>query len=150
MKIVLKALYISNQTHIEVNITEYIPGTLWETKTEFIHSSPKGNWNYLEFTNDEQVSFVKFLDLMVEENIEVLKLKIKLLLEENIQNNFREIVNALSMVDPTFIAPETNPRCHWQNQLLLDICNGSVYYVIATCKNRRRLKRFLNFMLSLT
>lgn len=150
MTIVLKALYIPHQSLIEINTTDYIPGNIWETKTEFVYSNPKGNWKYLEFTTEEQVSFVKFLDVMVEENTDVLKLKIKLLLDENIIDNSREIVNALPVVDPTFIPPETNPRCYWQNQLLKDICQGSVYYVIKTCKNRKRLKKFFTFLLSLS
>lgn len=151
MPIVLKAQYVDHvEPCIEIETSEYIPGTLWGSKWEYVYGFPKGNWEQLEFKKEEQVSFVKFLDVMVDENIDVLKLKIKLLLDENISDNSREIVNAIPIVDPTFIPPETNQRCYWQNQLLKDVCQGSVYYVIKTCKNRRRLKKFFTFLLSLS
>ena len=151
MPIVLKAQYVDhNEPCIEVKTCDCLPGTLWGSKIEYVYGVPKGNWKNIEFTTEEKVSFVTFLDVMVDENIDVLKLKIKLLLDENIFENFREIVNALPIVDRTFIPPETNPRCYWQNQLLKDICQGSVYYVIRTCKNRKRLKKFFTFLLSLS
>lgn len=146
MKIVLKALYIPNQDYIEVNTTDYNEGTMWTTKTEFIYSRPKGNWDYLEFSRENEVSLVNFLDVMVQETMDVIKMKVKLILDETVEDNAREIVNAIPKLDPTFIPPDTNPRCRWQNDLLKDICHSSVYYVVATCRNQKRLKKFFKFI----
>ena len=146
MRNVLKALYIPNQKYIEIDTTQFNEGTMWTTKTEFIDSIPKGSWNYLEFTRENEVSFVNFLDVMVQETMDVIKIKIKLLLDETIEENAREIVNAIPKLDPTFIPPDTNPRCRWQNELLKDICHSSVYYVVATCRNQQRLKKFFKFI----
>lgn len=153
MKYVLSAQHTydveQNENIVEVKTTYFTPGVMWKTKVDYLYTVPKGNWSVMKFKRDEEVSYVDFMNTMLVETIDVLKKKISIILDDLIRTKPKDIVDGLSIIDPTFYPPDTNPRCRWQKEMLFDICRSSAYYVVQTCRNQRRLQDFFKFICGL-
>jgi len=132
---------------IEVKTDKWLTGTGWREHTDFLYTSPKGNWTELKFTTREQVRYVDFLNTMVNKNLEIARkialLHVDRILESpNRHSSFVNLMNSIPILDPTFVPPDFNLRCRWQRELLETICNEWVKSVILTCLTYTRLIAF--------
>lgn len=139
---------------IEIVYDKYKPGTMYTTHVDYIYSTPIGDWTELEFTRNEGLSYVKFLDTMITKNLDACKRMARLVHEEFLLKNETNYYNLqwlaqqLTIIDNTFACPEINPYCRWQKELILHICKESAVDVISTCRNRTRLYDYFIVVLS--
>ena len=119
--------------------------------TDFIYTEPIGRWTRLDFDGDK-CDYVSFLDCMVYKNVDVYRRMATLLLDELLISchvNRIQLLNAMSILDPTFTPPWINVHCIWQQELMGTII-ARTFDVIKTCYNRKRLARYVSVLKSLT
>lgn len=150
MKYILSAVHTydveQDENIVEIETTYFIPGIMWKTKIDYLYTKPKGDWTKIYFKRCDEVSYVNFMNTMLIETMDVLKKKISVVLDDLITTHPKDIVDGLSIIDPTFYPPDTNPNCRWQKDMLSDICRSSAYYVVQTCRNPKRLRDFFKFI----
>jgi hypothetical protein len=119
--------------------------------TDFIYTEPIGRWTRLDFDGDK-CDYVSFLDCMVYKNVDVHRKMATLLLDEILDNSLHvnqiQLLNAMSILDPTFTPPWINVHCVWQQELMETIINKT-FHVINTCYNQKRLSRYVSVLQSL-
>jgi len=142
----------SNVDCIEITYKKYIHGVGYRTKTDYVYTKPAGNWVELKFYNEDNVEYSNFLNTMVTKNLDVHRKLAKIELDRILDSPgmYRiNLLNAICILDPTFIPPIINKRCRWQCDLLEDIVSKTSLYVISTSRNERRLERYFNALCSL-
>jgi len=149
MAYICHAIYsfdVTNQQDvIEIEYTKFIPGLGWKTHTDFIDTYPEGDWTSLTFPEHSLLKYVDFLNTMVHKNLEVARKIAKLSLDNISTKNPRKlirIVNAIKILDTTFIPPIFNIECSWQVELIEHMALTTSYRIIATCKNKKRLDTY--------
>jgi len=136
---------------IEIDHYRWIPGIGNQAKKDYLYTSPLGNWNEIKFLHEDGVSYTNFLNTMVFKNIEVQRKIAKLTLDHALESGFdrTELMNAIQYLDPTFQPPVINKRCRWQRELLDEIVTNTSLHVISTCRNMRRLDRYVTVVQSI-
>jgi hypothetical protein len=149
MAYVCRATYkfdVQSQTDaVEIEFTEYSKKKGWRTYVDLVETYPEGDWTEINFGPDNYVPYEDFLNTMVHKNVGVCRKIAKLSLDNVSTKNPRRlfrIMNAIKILDPTFQPPIINTDCAWQLNLLRDIALDTSYQVIATCINKKRLKRY--------
>ena len=136
----------AEQNVVEVTIDRWRPGTGWQKHTDFLYTKANGNWTEIKFHRSECVKYEKFLDSMVEKNLEVCRkiahVKTTLVIDSGRFSDMRKVVDAVSVLDPTFTPPIINLKCRWQRELLESLCNEWTRMVISTCYNCVRLGNY--------
>ena len=132
----------SNDT-VSVTYTKYTPGTGWNDHTEFLDTCPSGGWSSLVFDRDSTTTLYDFLNAMVVKNIDIKRRIAKFALDQALEiGEYQKIVNALTILDPTFEPPIINERARWQRELLYDIASRSSLVVLSTCYNEKNLEKY--------
>ena len=133
-------------SYVDITYTKWSPGTGYTSHDITVETWPEGNWTHLEF--DFSTSLIHFLNVMVNKTIDVSR-KIAELSNENLAEKYQdnneklnELMNAISILDPTFSPPVLNMNCRWQMELLYDIVINTSYRVIVTCKNKKNLDTY--------
>ena len=133
----------AEQNIVEVTYDKWRPGTGWRTHVDFIYSKVNGNWTEIMFNRSECVKYEKFLDSMVEKNLEVCRkiahIKTTLVIDSGRFSDMKKVIHAISILDTTFAPPVINLKCKWQRELLETLCNEWARVVISTCYNHVRL-----------
>ena len=154
---VLKATFTCNMCDsngddcIEIEYIKHLPGTGSKKHTAYVYTTPVGNWHDLKFKESDDVSYSNFLNTMVFKNIDVRRKLAKLALDRIIESEWYRInlLNAIRILDPTFIPPMINLHCHWQCELMEEIATITSLRIIATCRNEKRLERYFNALQAL-
>jgi hypothetical protein len=113
----------------------------------FVKTVPQGNWNELVFSDDDDVTVVAFLGCMVMQTLEVLRKTAQLALQEHDDESTSDrrllkVLDALTILDPTFELPVFNMDAKWQMELLRKMALDTSLRVLTTCRNATRLKRY--------
>lgn len=135
---------------IEVSYRTFTPGIGYTTKTSFVYSTPLGNWTEIKFTEDN-VKYSNFLNTMVYKNLEVRRL-LAIVALRDVLSVFKyniKLLNAMAILDPTFVPPNINLSCRWQCEMVDEIVNKSSFHVISTCRNEYRLTKYFNALQAL-
>ena len=134
---------------VEIKYNRWIPGLGYNGHTIFLETKPMGNWNKLTFEEDTTTTVIDFLNCMVEMNIDVQRKIAQLTLDQAVlkyegksQTKMVSLMDAISLLDTTFVPPGINIGCGWQIELLHNIVTNTSYGVIHTCRNMRRLNRY--------
>jgi hypothetical protein len=133
---------------VEVTTDRFRPGTGWNSHTDFVYTTPKGDWTELKFMRRENVRYIDFLNTMVDKTLEVSRKMAHLSVRQVLDDypvrypGLVDLINYLPILDPTFVPPDFNLRCRWQRELLTNMCNQWLYMVISTCRNQVRLTSF--------
>lgn len=137
---------------IEITYNKFVPETGYRVFTDYVYTTPLGNWVDIKFNEIDNVQYTNFLNTMVFKNIEVYRKLAKLALDNILEMDLYHIklLNAICILDPTFTPPYINTRCTWQWDLMYNIVSTTSYRIIATCHNTRRLKKYFNVLQSLT
>jgi hypothetical protein len=135
-------------THIiEVVYDKFSPGIGFKSHCEwFYDTAPAGNWTDIVF-EPNQTKYECFLDCMVKKTVEVRRRLCRLALanHDTEPRTFKtkiRLMNAIRILDPTFVPPGINRKCGWQNELLTEIYGKTSIRVIATCTNSYRLEHY--------
>ena len=118
----------------------------------FLNTVPQGDWTEIKFSHEDDVSVVNFLGCMVERTSEVLRKMAYLCVnrfEDASDRTLLKVLSRLKILDPTFEPPVFNMACRWQVELLRSLATNTSARVIATCRNRRRLDRYIKALQSL-
>lgn len=149
MAFITKAKYVfdvNSQTDIvEVDYVKYVEGNGWKSCKDWIYTYPEGDWVDMNFGKRSSVEYVDFLNTMVFKNLDVHRKMAKLSIDHVSTKNPKrllKIMNAIRILDPTFIPPEINTDCQWQIGLLKHIAFTTSYEVIAGCKDKKRLHKY--------
>lgn len=137
---------------IEITYNKFVTGTRTRTITDYIYTTPLGNWTELKFDKSEGVQYTNFLNTMVFKNIEVYRKLARLALERIIEypNLYRiNLLNAICILDPTFVPPIINKKCKWQHELMETIVSSTSLVIIITCRNTFRLEKYFNALRAL-
>ena len=136
----------SEVDYVVIEHIKYIDGIGWKTHTDWLATYPEGDWTYINFGEDSHVKYEDFINSMVHKNVEVYRKMAKLSLD-NVSTKDHpvkliRVMNAIKILDPTFVPPVINTGCGWQNELLEHIAIPTSYRIIATCNNTKRLGRY--------
>jgi hypothetical protein len=136
---------------IEIVYNKFVPGYGYRKITDYVYTTPVGNWTNLKFHDCDDVQYTNFLNTMVFKNIEVYRKLAKIALYRILDTPLYKInlLNAICILDPTFIPPYINKKCAWQRNLIETIISSTSIHVICTCYNIRRLERYFNVLQSL-
>jgi hypothetical protein len=137
---------------VEFTYKKFTPGIGYRTKTGYVYTTPAGNWNELKFAAEDNVNVSNFLNTMVIKNLDVRRklasLELYRILDQ--PGEFRiNLLNAMRILDPTFVPPHINKTCGWQCELMEDIVSKSSFRIIATCRNEQRLERYFTALQAL-
>ena len=120
--------------------------------TWYFNTVPQGDWTEITFSPEDDVSVVSFLNCMVERTSEVLR-KMAYLCVQRFEgasdDKMRRVLDRLAILDPTFEPPIFNMKCGWQMELLRSLAMNTSARVIGTCRNRRRLNRYIKALQAL-
>lgn len=140
---------------IQVRYTRTYPGLVKTQHVDYLDAYPKGNWNKIDFEENDVVSYSEFLNTMVHRNEDVCRKMCKVELERILNeytNDFRtyvELMNLIRVLDPTFTPPVINLSCGWQRDLVKDIASLNFLHVILTCRNLTRLMELFGHLRTL-
>jgi hypothetical protein len=125
---------------VEVEYTKYVEGeNRYETFVDYYRTVPAGEW--VEITSLKQnIPLEKFLDTMVEKNVEVLQKMCDVILE-SAQCSTR-LMYTSKILDPTFTPPVVNLSRAWQRTLVDDFCMYTLPELVYHCNSERRLEKF--------
>ena len=140
-----------NKTFIEIMYSKYVPDEGYKTFVDYLNAQPIGDWTKI-VSKKETVRYEKFLDTMIEKNLET-RQKMALIMLENIAGDMFidiktqiRIMNTIKILDPTFDPPFVNRRCSWQKQFVRDFCQDILPDVVERCTNEKRLDRFFSVL----
>jgi hypothetical protein len=140
-----------NKTFIEIMYSKYVPDEGYKTFVDYLNAQPIGDWTKI-VSKKETVRYEKFLDTMIEKNLET-RQKMALIMLENITGDMFvdiktqiRIMNTIKILDPTFDPPFVNRRCSWQKQFVRDFCQDILPDVVERCTNEKRLDRFFSVL----
>ena len=131
-----------------VNRQDYSRSVFENEHTDFLYTEPIGGWNVLRFDGDD-CDYISFLETMVFKNIEVYR-KIAVLITRRLLQKKRsrvKVLEAMSVLDPTFVPPEINTNCRWQMEML-DGMIPHVYTIISTSYSSTKLKWYISTLKS--
>jgi hypothetical protein len=130
---------------VEIEYTKNEAGGGWKTHKEWLYTYPEGDWTTIHFDPERFVKYEDFLNSMVFKNLEVSRRIAKLSLDNVSTKDPKKLVilmNAIKILDPTFEPPIINTNCTWQLELLRHIALSTSYKIIASCKNKKRLRTY--------
>jgi len=128
--------------YVEIEYTKFVPGNnQYEVFKDYFNTKPLGSWNQI-LCMKQNVAVDKFLDTMVEKNVEVLQ-KMADIAVEHSTPHFR-LMHASKILDPTFQPPYINPSSYWQKNFVKDFCKETIPEIIYNCTNAHRLEKFFN------
>jgi hypothetical protein len=138
--------------HVAVTYLEFSPGTMYNTHTKFIYSSPKGDWTHMTFTLEDNVRVGDFVATMIRPCLATARMiarsyHTQIMAEaRGDHDTLVQLTHAVRILDPTFKPPLINGRAAWQRDILELIANESSIHVISTCKNEKRLSKYSDAM----
>lgn len=118
-------------------------------RVDYLYTHPIGYWSNINF--DLGQCYIDFLDNMVFQTIDVKRKITKLMLTELMDRVsysrkeytiLRKIMNASSILDPTFRSPYLNLGCRWQRDFIKTFCMVTLWGIISNCRNEGRLFNF--------
>lgn len=115
------------------------------TIKESIETWPKGDWTVINFSLNDFMSYPKFLETMVHNNLVVARKIAHLKLDDILENSYNKhvrLVKRIPILDNTFVPPILNLNCSWQRRLLWDLTDDITHDIIAKCNNKQRLVRY--------
>jgi hypothetical protein len=131
--------------------SKYVPDEGYKTFVDYLKAEPIGDWNKI-VSKKESVRYEKFIDTMIEKNLET-RQKMAMIMLENVKSDMFmdiktqiRIMNTVKILDPTFEPPFINRRCSWQKQLVRDFCQDILPDIVERCTNEKRLERFFNVL----
>src|SRR6056300_582385 len=138
-------------SYIEIMYSKYVPDEGYKTFVDYIRANPIGDWTKI-ISKKEAVRYEKFIDTMIEKNLET-RQKMALHIFENVRGDLFmdirtqiRIMNNVKILDPTFEPPFINRRCSWQKQFVRDFCQDILPDIVEHCTNEKRLERFFNVL----
>ncbi len=138
-----------NSEIIEIIYTKYIEGYGYEDFTDVFETSFVGK--QINFLPKKTVRYEQFLDTMVNNTTEtqrkcvLVQLDNVLFENKNVYSLIR-IMNAVKILDPTFIPPLINVTCSWQKRMVKDFCLSTFPNIIETTTNNYRLNRLFRVL----
>jgi hypothetical protein len=149
MAFITKATYVfdvnSQMDIVEIEYVKYVHVNGWKVHKDWIYTYPEGDWTELNFNDISSAKYIDFLNSMVFKNLEVHRKIAKLSLDSLSKKGHKKLLkamNAIRILDSTFIPPEINLGCTWQLGLLNHIVLVTSYEIIANCKNKKHLDRY--------
>jgi len=115
------------------------------TVKESIETWPKGDWTVINFSLNDFMSYPKFLETMVHNNLVVARKIAHLKLDDILENSYNKhirLIKRITILDNTFTPPTINLNCNWQRKLLWDITDRITHDIISNCINKQRLVRY--------
>jgi len=135
---------------IEIKYTTYREGEGYVNLAECFDASPVGGWTDLIYKR-ENLRYEEFLNTKVEKtmttrrSMAVIELDNVLCENKNIFSLIR-VMNAIKILDPTFVPPIINIRCAWQKNFVKEVCMYSFPDIIHNCRNEFRLEKLFNVL----
>ena len=138
----------SHDNCIAATYVKYIDGIGWKEHTEYLDTTPAGGWTELAFDNNSATTYYDFLNAMVIKNIDIKRRIAKFALDQALDNGeYAKIMNAISVLDPTFEPPIFNERARWQRELLFKIATDTSLLVVSTCYNEKNLEKYSKLLM---
>ena len=92
-----------DRDYVVVTYTKWNEGTGWKEHTEYLLTTPSGNWTHIEFDHDSTTTYFDFLNAMVVKTIDIKRKIAKISLDRALESEkYTEIVNSITLLDPTF------------------------------------------------
>jgi len=156
MTSVLKSAHVvhdveDESSYIEVIYSKLIPDEGYKTFCDYLKADPIGDWTKI-VARDNGVRYEKFIDTMIEKNLETRQKMAAIMLDNVLNNVFTNIrtqirlMNTVKILDPTFEPPFINKRCTWQREFVTTFCKEILPDVVERCIHVARLERFFNVL----
>lgn len=132
-----------DRDYVVVTYTKFIEGLGWKDHIEYLLTTPSGNWTRLEFDSHSTTTYLDFLNAMVVKTIDIKRKIAKISLDHALESGrYTEILNSITLLDPTFEPPVFNQRARWQRELEKSLATNTSLVVISTCYNEINLERY--------
>ena len=149
---VIRAIYHEDDECIAVYHKKYVNDVIgWARFTDYIYSTPRGNWIDIRYSKIDDMEYRTFLETMVTNNVYVARKLAKLasVCDDSWDDRDKiESMHAIRILDPTFTPPYIILKCTWQRNLLDDLIGRVVHEIIGKCRNKKRLDRYYEVMTS--
>ena len=145
---VTSAIYENEQ--ITVTFTCYQPGIGYNTRTEFLDTTPSYNWNKICFYSKHKTTYIDFLNSFVVKTLDIKRRIAKLALDQALDSGeYAKVMNTISVLDRTFEPPIFNERARWQRELMYKIASETSLVVVSTCYNEKNLERYSKILMTM-
>jgi len=140
------------QDGLVIYYDNHLPDGVVEEKVT-VRADTVGGWYNLIF-NPEQLKLYKFLDTMVVPDVETRRLQALKAVDEILMYDRGidvkiDLMNSVTILDPTFTPPTINERCGWQNDLVDAFNSNWGKYVLKRCRNEKRIEEYFKYVKSL-
>lgn len=140
------------QNGLVIYYDNHLPSGVVEEKVT-VNADTVGGWYNLIF-KAEQLKLYKFLDTMVVPDVETRRLQALKAVDEILMYDQGidvkvDLMNSVTILDPTFTPPTINERCGWQTELVDAFNSNWGKYVLQTCRNEKRIKEYFKYVKSL-
>lgn len=128
---------------MSVVIMKYIDCIGVRSRTDFLDTVPLGGWTQLSYGPMSKTTYVDFLQGCVEKTLDIKRKMARLNLDEALDSGkFINIMNAIRILDPSFVPPVINKDSKWQRHLVRDIASRTSIEVISACTDENRLTKY--------
>ena len=156
MTTVLKSAHVvydveDDTSYIETMYSKLVPDEGYKTFCDYLRADPVGEWTKI-IAKDNGVRYEKFIDTMIEKNLETRQKMASIMLDNILNNVFSNIrtqirlMNTVKIIDHTFEPPFINKRCTWQREFVATFCKEIQPDIVERCINLSRLERFFNVL----
>jgi hypothetical protein len=122
---------------------KYIEGVGLRSRTDFLDAVPSGRWTHLSYGPMTTTTYLDFLQGCVEKTLDIKRKIARLSLDQALDSGkFINIMNAIRILDSSFVPPVINKKSTWQRNLLRDIASRTSVEVISACVDENKLTKY--------
>lgn len=128
---------------VEIKYKKYVEGQGYIIIPTIFETTTVGGWSDIK-SKKNTYRYDDFLDMMIEKTLTVRRHLADIELDNVLCENYNirsliRIMNAIKIIDPTFLPPIINRKCTWQKKFIRELCTTTFPSVIQTCRNDKRL-----------
>lgn len=131
--------------YVQIEYEKFVEGKGYQLFVDHLITEPLADW--IEFkAKKHAISYVNFLDTMVDKTFEVRQKMAELALEEALESsdNYVRIAHTAKILDSTFQPPRINIKSVWQKEFIKKFCYDTLPDLIERTYNISRLEYFFN------
>lgn len=143
----------TNLTNVELKYSRYVEGDGYINESACFNTKPIGDWVEIKFKHGS-TSYTDFLENMIVNTTRTRRVMATIILEDILCENFDvnctiRLMNAIKIIDPTFVPPIINKGSKWQREFIKELCLYTFPQVIMKCGHKKRIIALIGVLKSI-
>jgi hypothetical protein len=143
----------TNLPSVELKYSRYVEGDGYINESACFNTKPIGDWVEIKFKHGS-TSYADFLGNMIVNTTRTRRVMATIILEDILCENFDvnctiRLMNAIKIIDPTFVPPIINKGSKWQREFIKELCLYTFPQVIMKCGHKKRIIALIDVLKSI-